>query len=548
MNTEWRLTIADVIKRPLFQHAEIIAGHRGLTRPIRWVHVLETAETGRFLNGGELILSTGLGFGEHVEKRLAYLAELIQRNAAGLCIELGTYIPHIPADMCEMADHHEFPLIVFHQPVRFVDITLDLHERIVNRQMDVLRQLESYSRDVQQLSLQTQGTTRLLQHFQAHVHMQTFYLPMEGSPAFIPSMPQSVQNEMSAILRERLLSGENAAETGGQLAIADKKWVVYQPIQVMGLVLAYLGVIVFDRAADEVLLLKLDYTATAMAQILMRSMFAQERALASEYRLMEDMIAGRLRNEEQLRSLLGIRGKTTPSYYAMVMQIHGDRPGHDEQENLTLHERFSVFRAILSRHGFRSLLSGRGNRLYLITIEQIRPADSKSRLQKAMAEMERVSKQVIGQDGTVSFGVGRRSDRYADAGSHFQEAEQALLFEAERSGPFFDELGIYRLLFHMPDDQILATFVSDYLEPLIRYDREHGSHLLQTLRVYLEQNLSKQETADRLFIHRQTLYHRLEKIGELLGTAFTEPHHRLCLEVALRAYDWLYKNRQDTQK
>ncbi|NGQ96301.1 PucR family transcriptional regulator [Brevibacillus sp. SYP-B805] len=540
MKTEWRLTVTEVLKRPLFQHAEAIAGKRGLGRPIRWVHVLETAENGRFLNGGELILSTGLGFGEDAVKRLAYLTELIQRRAAGLCVELGPYIPRIPADMCELADHHDFPLIIFHQPVRFVDITLDLHEIIVNRQMDALRKLEAYARDLQQLSLHTQGTTRLQQHFQAHVQLQTFYLPCDGqaAPVYMPAMPQSVQAEMTALLKEHLLAGASPVETSGRLPMTEKKTVCYQPITAMGHVLAYLGVVLYEREPEEVLLLELDYTAAAMAQILMRTMFAAERALASESRLMEEMIAGSQHQEEQLRSLLGIRSNASSAYYAVVMQLRAGRL-QENPENQTLHERFSVYRSILSRYGFRSLLTARGNRLYLMAMEANHQTEMRSRLKKALAELAKVSKQAVGTDGAIAFGVSRLSERLAEADRHFQEAEQALLFDGEQEATFFDELGIYRLLYHVPQERVLRSFIADYLEPLLRYDEENGSQYVHTLRVYLEQNLSKQETADRLYIHRQTLYHRLEKIGELLGSDFEMPHRRLCLEVALRAYDWL---------
>ncbi|WP_230076960.1 PucR family transcriptional regulator ligand-binding domain-containing protein [Brevibacillus sedimenti] len=201
MNSDWRLTVADVIRRPLFCDAEVVAGSRGLSRPIRWVHVLESADTCQFLNGGELILSTGLGFGEAKEKRLAYLSELIRRKAVGLCIELGAYIPHVPDDMLELADHHDFPLIVFHQPVRFVDITLDLHEHLINRQMQALRNLESYSRGLQRLSLQTQGISRMLQHFQAAVGTQVFLYTPEAPPQFVPSLPQTVQSELASMMR-----------------------------------------------------------------------------------------------------------------------------------------------------------------------------------------------------------------------------------------------------------------------------------------------------------------------------------------------------------
>ena len=65
------------------------------------------------------------------------------------------------------------------------------------------------------------------------------------------------------------------------------------------------------------------------------------------------------------------------------------------------------------------------------------------------------------------------------------------------------------------------------------------STLFETFRVYLACNGSKKDTADQLFIVRQTLYHRLEKLESLLGEDFMAPSNRLALEVAIMAYQLL---------
>lgn len=537
MNKEWRLTMADVVKRPLFQHAVVVAGSRGLSRAVRWVHVLEAAHTVQYLNGEELILSTGLGFGEAKEKRLAYLSELISRKAVGLCIELGDYIPSVPEDMLELANHHDFPLIVFTKPVRFVNITQDLHELLINRQMQALRNLESYSRSLQQLSLQAQGIPKLLQHFQSNVHTQVFFFPLDGHPLYVPLLPQAVQSEMSSLIRSVLPQAGEMDVQSGVIALSDKKKLVYHPITGMGHLLAYVGLILFDRDPDEYLLLTLDYTVSAMAQILMRKMFAEEQMLAAENRLFDDLIANRTLPEEQIRSLLGLTGKgKTPTYHSMILSLH--RGMEDASSPLPPHELTGVFRSLLTRLGFRPFIRCLGNRFYLLLISPTHPSDIRKNLDKAMSEMKRVCRQAMGPETEVFFGVSRPGEQLSDAGKHLAESEQALIFQRDTDSPYFSELGLFRLLFHVPQEPVLTHFIHDYLGPLLRYDAENNTQLVKTLRVYLDNHLSKQDTADKLFIHRQTLYHRLEKIEECLGVELSQPDKRLCLEIALRAYEW----------
>ncbi|MGG4495759.1 PucR family transcriptional regulator [Brevibacillus reuszeri] len=540
MSSDWRLTIAEAIKRPLFQQSEVVAGHRGLTHPIRWVHVLESADTGQFLNGGELILSTGLGFGEAREKRLAYLSELIRRKAAGLCLELGTYFPHIPDDMLDLANHHEFPVIVFHQPVRFVDITQDLHEHLINRQMQALRDLETYSRGLQQLSLQAQGIPKLLQHFQSAVQTQVFIYSPGTAPQFVPSPPHAVQTELAEVMRTHFPADAATSASAHFFDLTETKRIFYQPVIAMGHLLAYVGMVLYERKADEYLQLTLDNTVSAMAQILMRKMFVEEQARATEQRLFDDLIASRPMPEEQIRSLLGLSGTSkVPTYHAMMMSFEQKLSTHSD--SLPPHDLTAVFRSLLTRLGFRTYIRCIGNRFYFLLLEKNTTPDTRRLLEKAMKEITRITTSIMGADTLVSFGVGRVGRRLSEASKHLAEAEQALAFHHESPSPFFSDLGLFRLLFHVPYEPVLKSFIHDYIGPLIAHDEEHGSQLVHTLRVYLNTNLSKQEAAEKLFIHRQTLYHRLEKISECLGDDYATPNRRICIEIALRALDWLSK-------
>ena len=73
----------------------------------------------------------------------------------------------------------------------------------------------------------------------------------------------------------------------------------------------------------------------------------------------------------------------------------------------------------------------------------------------------------------------------------------------------------------------------DKIEKLNEYDSKHNSNLLQTLDIYFQCNGLKKEMAEKLFIVRQTLYHRLEKIEQIIGSDFLNYENRLCLEIML---------------
>src|SRR5690606_39589193 len=101
---------------------------------------------------------------------------------------------------------------------------------------------------------------------------------------------------------------------------------------------------------------------------------------------------------------------------------------------------------------------------------------------------------------------------------------------------FYEGLGIHRLLLLLKRSGELETYVDDYLGALLEHDARHDSRLFETLVVYLECGGVKKEASERLFIVRQTLYHRIGKLEALLGNNFMDPANRLALEVAIQEY------------
>ena len=90
-----------------------------------------------------------------------------------------------------------------------------------------------------------------------------------------------------------------------------------------------------------------------------------------------------------------------------------------------------------------------------------------------------------------------------------------------------------RKLAHSPD---LAPFRA-LVEPLARYDREKASFLICSLRAYFAAGESASAAAERLFLHRNSVRYRLDRINELTGLDWRDPQARLALKLGLLAMD-----------
>lgn len=102
---------------------------------------------------------------------------------------------------------------------------------------------------------------------------------------------------------------------------------------------------------------------------------------------------------------------------------------------------------------------------------------------------------------------------------------------------YYNDMGIYTLLMNITDRDVLTDFIENTLQPVIDYDEKNDTNLVQILRSYMKNNGSVQATADELFVHRNTVNYRLNKIKELTGMDLSALDTRLKLGTALMILD-----------
>ncbi len=139
---------------------------------------------------------------------------------------------------------------------------------------------------------------------------------------------------------------------------------------------------------------------------------------------------------------------------------------------------------------------------------------------------------------TVSVGVGNCYRELQAMKKSLHQAEQALrvakLNRTKNATRFYQNLGIYRILLSYDNRQELEQIFQESLGELVQYDRLNGSDLVGTLEVFLEEQGNQITTARRLFIHRNTLAYRLQKIETISGFKINNAEDCFNLQLALK--------------
>lgn len=134
----------------------------------------------------------------------------------------------------------------------------------------------------------------------------------------------------------------------------------------------------------------------------------------------------------------------------------------------------------------------------------------------------------------VSVGIGSIVMGIKELGKSYKEAQMALeigkVFDSEKTISAYETLGIGRLIYHLPTT-LCDMFLNEVMKngSIEALDRE----TLLTIQCFFQNNLNVSETSRKLFIHRNTLVYRLEKIKKITGLDLREFENAITFKVAL---------------
>ena len=135
-----------------------------------------------------------------------------------------------------------------------------------------------------------------------------------------------------------------------------------------------------------------------------------------------------------------------------------------------------------------------------------------------------------------------------DVSRSYKEAKMALevgkIFETDKYIVNYEKLGIGRLIYQLP-----ITLCEMFLSEVFRKGSIDSldQETLFTIQKFFENNLNVSETSRKLFVHRNTLVYRLEKIKKLTGLDLREFDHAIVFKVALMVRKYLASREEGTR-
>ncbi len=178
------------------------------------------------------------------------------------------------------------------------------------------------------------------------------------------------------------------------------------------------------------------------------------------------------------------------------------------------------------------------NETDIAVVKQLSGEVSGQELEKIARSMEDKLKSELYVKTVI--GIGTVAEHLRELSDAYKEAQTAIdvgkVFDTERSIINYESLGIGRLIYQLPttlcDIFLTEVFKKSSIDAL---DQE----TLFTINKFFENNLNVSETSRKLFVHRNTLVYRLEKIKKLTGLDLRQFDHAIVFKVALMVRKYL---------
>jgi len=271
----------------------------------------------------------------------------------------------------------------------------------------------------------------------------------------------------------------------------------------------------------------------------------------------DDLMYGAFDTEDSLRQRANFLGcdLTKPQLVAMIefSQLTGEKEekdGHPSsgQQGVTAplqteEERLSAYKRISGLLRRRIQDSYPGSIIYeqenlLTCILCLSKDPTAARLKTWLRDLARQmrSEQTI----RLAIGVGNACQSISDYRRGFAEASEALQMgqnlHSDGGVTHFNDLGVYRYLYKIARMDDLRDMYQDQVAHIASYDHRKGTDLLDTLETYLECAGNLTKTSNRLFVHRNTLIQRLDRLQSLCEIDLQERSNWLTLQVAIKVY------------
>lgn len=520
-----------------------VAGREGLNREVQRIAVSELPDAVEWLEGNELVCSSGLVLVKDEQMQRQWLQGMAQKQVAALIIKPERFLGEIPEAMLEEADRLNFPLITVSNEVRWTEIIEKLTNMMIQYQTANLRLAYQIQQDFTNMVLDSKSLEEIIREIarltSAGVIMEDKYFETiaccsdpDGTDATL--VLQRTETEQQENMRRRFPSDTNPSIGMQEVTIQfghyfGSRRQISLPVVAGERFFGWLSLLLNEHSReDDILRVVLGHGATVAALTLLNehALFLASTQRDAYY---IGLLAGTIpASDIEIRRFAGLLGLDVSRPTRIVL--------YDLDTDIDS-RMFRAFQENAQRSNRHARVFRDGNRI-MVTVSF--PYDPN--ISQALQTSRRVTRETMQQITKHrkipwNAGISRIVSGCHELHRAYAEAA-ACLHRAKSSGKDlidYTEMRMERLFMLMPNRENLSLFSQEVLAQLESYDQEKNAEMIRTLKVFFDDKFNKAQTARDMNIHLNTLNYRIMRIQELLNMDLSDPEVCALLYVALCA-------------
>ena len=537
------LTIRDTMQ--LFQNKSVhlAAGSKGVDHNVLSANIMDAPDILNWVKAGDLILTTAYIIKDNPDLQERIIRELAAAGAAGLGIKTKRFLPNIPDIILQTADELNFPVLDLPVDMSLTEIMNPIISSIADKQSYILNRTIEIQTTLNPVAIQDKGLSSIIHCLSDLTQSPAICYDINGNslvqclPAKFPGISAELLQELTHFMKKSVphpgklhkqLASTKTPDTE-ELDILDRhcyltSFLVISNHETFG----HIAILQFSNTFLEINCIAIQQTCIVAALD-----FAKQKAIAQAQRLQTHNILDCLLSDEPDKTNLNELLETSHIRNAHSFEcwvVHMDTTDNADVHSM-IPQIYRTAQQFLNTTHLLSIVSEHAGRVIVLTAGRTESPDEPHPATELWKRLKKVYKHL-----QIAIGVGTMVRQITHVRQSYQAALTCLRIGQLLKGigqiTFPYEIACYSML----ENKTSANLLLQIFSPVIEKLEKENHTLVHTLSVYLEYEQRLLDTANALYIHRNTLTNRLEKISSLTELDFNNKEAMLGLRLALRLW------------
>lgn len=533
------MTVEELLELPTIKGLKLISGNLGVHREISTVTVVDTPDGFQWLKGNEVVITTTYALEKTPNAFLDFISKLLSRNISALIVKSDRYIKVIPENAKKLCDEKALPLIYCPAIYTFADIINPTLSGIISKQAEQLKESSKIHESFLELAINDRSIHQILQTLSTLIQEPTAYVDTVFHKVYFSENVSEDSLYLKGLSYEIILNEYREK---------------YQCIDVVNKEQKFGYIMLLSDRSDRTYpdtdsnIYKTAIEYASIVIILRMQIRISNRMIEEKYysSFVGDLMLNNVKTREEINTRAHLYGwDLDGGGFVAIIDINNIKKYYLRDLDTGTNEKLQKYTDRIFDTSIKCIKQAFPSTIYYSQSDFIAflitgklPVSARKTLADTFSQIQHSLLNAV--PFTISMGVGMYVDDIINIHNSYQQAKQVIqtVYQIQQFNRlfFYDQIGIYRLLFSISSNNEAIEFCDKYVKPLQQYDDQHHANLIETLQSIINCGWNLKLASEKLFLHYNSVKYRFQKICDLLEIDLRDNSRHTEIELALKIY------------